>query len=90
MQELGGSTTRQTTKLANGNVPYHKHHAQFMNGGWPGGGKRSFCLISMTLNPLLAVSSNFFGAENQSSGSEKKCTQIGLHIHYYHYYRYYY
>jgi len=35
VQELGGSTARQLAKLANGNTPYHRHHAQFMNGGWP-------------------------------------------------------
>ena len=38
MQELGGSTARQIAKLVNGNVPYHRCHAQFRNGGWPGGG----------------------------------------------------
>ena len=37
MQEVGGSLARQIAKLDNGNIPYHKHHAQFMNGGWPGG-----------------------------------------------------
>jgi len=33
VQELGGSTARQIAKLASRNIPYHKHHAQFMNGG---------------------------------------------------------
>ena len=28
----GGSLARQTAKLANGNIPYHKRRAQFMNG----------------------------------------------------------
>jgi len=33
----GESIARQIAKLANGNSPYHKLHAQFMNGSWPGG-----------------------------------------------------
>ena len=32
MQELGESTTRQITRLANGKIPYHKSHAKSMNG----------------------------------------------------------
>jgi len=36
VQELGGSTARQTAELVNGNIPYHRH-AQFMNRGWLGG-----------------------------------------------------
>jgi len=47
-------------KLANENIPYHRHHAQFMNGGWPGGRKLSALLISVSLNPLLSGSSIFF------------------------------
>jgi len=35
---MGGGEARQTAKLASGNLPYHGHHAQFMNGGWLGGG----------------------------------------------------
>jgi len=45
VQELGGSTVRQTAKLANGNIAYHRHHAQFINGGWPGGRKHSALLF---------------------------------------------
>jgi len=37
MQELGGSTDRQTAELANGNIPYHGCHAHFMNGVGLGG-----------------------------------------------------
>ena len=37
MQELGGSIARQLTQLANRSIPYHRHHAQLMNGGWLGG-----------------------------------------------------
>ena len=33
MQELGESIVIQTAKQANGNIPHHKCHAQFMNGG---------------------------------------------------------
>jgi len=33
VQELGGSIPRQTAKLANGNIPYHRCHAQFIGGG---------------------------------------------------------
>ena len=39
MQELGGSTGRQTAKLANGNILYHTCHAQIKNGGWLGARK---------------------------------------------------
>jgi len=31
MQELGGSTAMQIAKLASGNIPDHKCHAQFTN-----------------------------------------------------------
>jgi len=37
MQELAGSTARETAKLANRNIPCHGRHAQFINEGWPGG-----------------------------------------------------
>ena len=43
MQELGGSIARQVAKLASGNIPYHRCHAQFMNG--TGGMKFSAILI---------------------------------------------
>ena len=33
MQELGGSTARQTARLASGNIPYHRCHAQLIKGG---------------------------------------------------------
>jgi len=36
VQELGGSTARETAKLANGNIPHHRRPAQFMNGDWLG------------------------------------------------------
>jgi len=32
VQELGESIARQIATQANGNILYHKHHAQFMNG----------------------------------------------------------
>jgi len=31
-----GRDHSQIGKLANGNIPYHKRHAQFMNGDWLG------------------------------------------------------
>ena len=43
-------------KLASGNIPYHRCHAQFGNGaGWRAGGFQSF-----GSNPLLTGSLNFF------------------------------
>jgi len=39
----GGSLAKQTAKLANRNITYHKFSAQFMNGvGW---GRESFQLL---------------------------------------------
>jgi len=38
VQELEGSTARETAKLASGNISCLKHHVQFMNGDWLGGG----------------------------------------------------
>jgi len=61
VQELGGSTARQTAELARGNIPYHGRHAQFVNGGWPGGRSLSALLVSMSMNPLLSWRLNFFG-----------------------------
>jgi len=47
---------RQIAMLANGNTPYHRHHAEFINGiGW---GVEIF-LLSVSLNPLLSKSSKF-------------------------------
>jgi len=37
VQELGGRTARQIAKLANGNIPYLRRRAQFINGDWPKG-----------------------------------------------------
>jgi len=36
VQELGGSTARNIAKVASGNTPSHRLHAQFINGGWLG------------------------------------------------------
>jgi len=60
---------RQVARLANGNIPYHGHHARFMNGCYPGaGGKEcfflSFFLISIISNPFLSRSLNFSGSLN--------------------------
>jgi len=35
-----GAQPDSQPRLASGNIPYHGRHAQFMNGGWPGGRKR--------------------------------------------------
>jgi len=32
-----GAQPGSQPKVANGNILYHRHHAQFMNGGWHGG-----------------------------------------------------
>ena len=32
-----GAHTDRQPKLANGNIPYYRCHAQFINGGWLGG-----------------------------------------------------
>ena len=61
MQELRGSTTRQLAKLADGNIPYHRHHAQFTNGSWPGAGRLSALLVPVSSNPILSREClNFF------------------------------
>jgi len=36
---------RQRAKLANGNIPYYECHAQFMNGGLPGGRNMLFSFL---------------------------------------------
>jgi len=62
VQELGRSTTRQTAKLASGNIPYHKRHAQFMNGvGW--GINLAFSLLSMSFESALGQGLNSFGLQ---------------------------
>jgi len=60
VQELGGSTARQPAKLACGNTPYHRCHAQSVNGDWPESRKLSADLVSVSSNPLLSGSLNFF------------------------------
>ena len=59
MQEVGGSTDRKITKLANGNISYHRSHVHFMNGGWPRVRRLSALLFSVSLSPLLSKSLNF-------------------------------
>ena len=73
MQKLGWSIARQTTKLANGSIPYHESHAQFMNGVWLGGRNLFALLLSGSLHPPLAKIVNFFQAATQSSGAKKNC-----------------
>ena len=48
-----GREHRQTAKLANGNVPYHRHHVQFMNTGWPGPGISSLPWARILFYPLF-------------------------------------
>jgi len=49
-----GAQPGSQPKLANGNIPYYKCHAQFINGGCGGGGRRHFALlIFVSLDPLL-------------------------------------
>jgi len=52
-----GSIARQIAKLANRNIPYHRHHAQFMSRGWLEG--RKLFLFSVGLHPVLSRSLNF-------------------------------
>jgi len=52
---------RQPVKVGNGNIPYHRHHAQYINGGYPGGSALSALFVSMSLNPLWSRSLNFLG-----------------------------
>jgi len=57
----GGIIAGQLAKLANGNIPYHRCHAQSTNGAWLGGRKISaFLSFHEFLNPLLAGSLNLF------------------------------
>jgi len=59
-----GAEPGSQPKLARGNIPYHRCHAQFMNGGWPGGRNPFICflfsLFSMSLK--FSRSSAFFGS----------------------------
>jgi len=55
----GGSEHSQTdSQLADGNIPCHSCHAQFLNGGWVGW-QGSALLVSVSLNSLLARSPRF-------------------------------
>jgi len=86
MQEQGGSTDRQTARLASGNIPYRGCHAHFVNGGWLGG---LDCLptglVSVSLNPLLPRSSVFFRSfakftKLASSGFRDCCLEAGCEL----------
>ena len=87
MQELRWSTARQMVRLSNGDIPHHKQHAQFMNGGWSGG-QESICSshfreFKSSLVQEFELFQNFMkfvilgfcnhclGTVNQSSGGEK-------------------
>jgi len=60
VQELGGSIAGQIAKLANGNIPYYR--CQVYDLRLAKGRKLSALLVSVSLNPLLSGSSNFFGS----------------------------
>jgi len=40
-----GAEPDSKPKLANGNIPYHRHHVQSMSLGWLGGWNFSFLLM---------------------------------------------
>jgi len=61
VQKLRMSIARQLAKLAYGNIPYHRQHAQFMNGGWPGSRELYALLDAVSPNPLLYRHLNFSG-----------------------------
>jgi len=61
MQELGGSTPRQTAKMTNGNIPYHRCHAQFVNGDWPGGRRLLFFSCFHEFKPSFIWEFKFLG-----------------------------
>jgi len=63
VQELGGSTARQTAELANGNIPYHERHGQFINGLAGGAGMfwGFFFLLFFSSSVFLGVQSFFLG-----------------------------
>jgi len=71
-----GAQPGRQAELANGNIPYHKHHSQFINGGWLGSGSYWLFLVSMS----FFESSHgqefelfyFFQAANWSLSGEKK------------------
>jgi len=56
-----GTEPGSQPKLARGNIPYHRHHAQFTNGGWPQG-QEFFFLVSLSLNLLFHGSLKFYGS----------------------------
>jgi len=92
-----GAQPGSSPKLDNRNVPYHRHRAQFMNGGWPG--ILLFLgvpLFSRSSTLFFSISSNFFGrlmkslsstiavwglAANRSLGSEKELYCVLLVLH---------
>jgi len=55
-----GAQPASQPKLASGNIPYHRRHAQFINEGWPDGRNALFFLFFM--NPFFARSLNFSGS----------------------------
>jgi len=58
----GGSIARQTAKLADGNIPYHKRHAPFMNGVGQEKNDIGFWVSGSFSNLFLARSQNFVWA----------------------------
>ena len=63
MQEPGGSAARQPAKVADGNAPHHRHHAQVVNGvGW-GAGTSFFFFNLFSRSSNFSLSSVFFSPE---------------------------
>jgi len=69
----------QTAKLANRNIPYHKHHSQFVDGGRPRG--RNLLTFLFFHEFELSLGQQFgliFQAADWSFSSEKNCILYSL------------
>ena len=91
MQELGGSTARQRAKLAHGNIPYHRRHAQVMNEVGQGGGTLSSSMSSNffrhSMKSAKSASSVIAAlAANQSLAVTKNCVVYRLFCTFYYCY----
>ena len=51
-----GAQPGSQPKLASGNISYHGHHAQFINGSWPGGQESPLFLRVQTLPRVWSFS----------------------------------
>jgi len=71
-----GAQPGSQPNIATGNIPYHRHHVQFMNGVWLEGRNPFLVLLFSRSSNLLFSQSSVFFMKSVSSGFHGPCSRI--------------